>query len=1308
MHIRNPSYSIIIIILLLILFPGVSSADVEGIVPGNIDLYLFKSGTGSDTRGVNDIYVTIGDTISVDVYLRNFKQDPVSGINVFMTVNEKYFDVVSQGRERDGSFIPFIKGVYMSPANGNTLDLVGNYSHKDSTDADDNGISGWQLDYIEQSGPNPTGGERPVSKNRIGVAATFKLIAKAPGDSVTISLDRDQFYGRESRYHKPGENDDFSFVVFKTCYITVSGININPPLTDITMVPCTIDNSLQLDDHIGVSSIPDEDFIWQATGNNRVSVSIDPVTHQVTFTAPADFRGYEDIQFTVGTDEQANFDSDILRVTVGHPPVLNIAALPDTIYIYEDSLQVALYLPDIVTDADNEFQDLIWNLTTGANLTWQTTNIPADTLKIMGVKDFFGVDYINLSVSDDMGFSDTARVPVRVYPVNDPPAFTGLPDVSFERTSPFSLDMSAYAADVDGDQLTLTSEISENIIVSIAGMNVTFSESEGFLGSEVIVFTVTDPTGLSDTESLTATVTPLIDPPVWSKIPKIGFPQNQSFSNMILWDYVDDPDGADTEITFEFSNYNDVDSIYVSPISGRIYLYDSDDSPGWDIITVTAKDIDSHEASTQFLVFIGPADGTPITAAIPDTTIMAGTVLEWIDLDDYYYDADNTDEEMVWTIVHAGGDSLLGVEINAISHTVKLLSANPDSSGTDRLIFTVTDPDDKSASDDCFIKVVGKTKPLLDIPSKIGFVTGNKAIIDLDQYAYDPGFSNSELVWSWSGNNNIEIDYEEDFPSYTNPLYLTSPEGWTGWERVYFSIANPFGDSSIDSTLVFSTPDDGSPLAGGLNQVRIKAGLCDSLNIDLDDFYYDADSLEWSMSWSVSGNDSVTVDIDPTTHEVKFCTHSETFEGQEIITLTVSDGVNTGSMDVMVTVYGAVLRNVFSMMIFRNPIQEDYMDIYLKSERDLLGLPALEVRVEGDTTSVNINALAADSLMYYYGSYLLPYDASLGLQRDAVLIAVGTTNTAKAVQDTLSFTYGRLGPGGGKIALGKVAVYVPEGALVAPQILTLVANPMDAVSSEKIAADEVKFKGNAYTLAPLSLETEIPMDIGFSLCCRPDGAGIYRSGIDGWEFAGGSVSDKTVYAQTLYGGTYRLGYDRTPPKIKLLDSGKGIIAFSATDYGSGIDMNSITVSFENSEVPFSYDYEKSAFIIHLSDIFNETDINLKITVSDKTGNTKVEMIDAKIEHVPGQFVLEQNVPNPFNPSTTITFKQSSNQKVTIEIYDILGRKVRILTSEYYPAGKHSIIWNAADDSGRTVSSGTYLYRVMTDSHAITRKMLFIR
>ncbi len=66
------------------------------------------------------------------------------------------------------------------------------------------------------------------------------------------------------------------------------------------------------------------------------------------------------------------------------------------------------------------------------------------------------------------------------------------------------------------------------------------------------------------------------------------------------------------------------------------------------------------------------------------------------------------------------------------------------------------------------------------------------------------------------------------------------------------------------------------------------------------------------------------------------------------------------------------------------------------------------------------------------------------------------------------------------------------------------------------------------------------------------------------------------------------------------------------------------------------------------------------------------------------------------------------RKVKIEIYDILGRKVRVLADEFFTAGKHRVVWNARDDHGRSVSSGTYLYRVISGSHSITRTMVFIR
>ncbi len=1304
------AYILLFVVFGNFMFPEFTVSETMGTVPGNISLHLFKSGTGSESSGVTNIYVSLGDTITIDAFVRNLSQVPVSAVELYFTVNENYFNIVSQGMNEEkneyyGQPKPFKQGQYFRNAFG-SIPPFGNNTFGDILNASDNGFQGWQLNYVEITGPD-VGSGRPVSRLRYGVVATFQLIAKAPCDSVTLRMDYDTFHMRITRYFDPNSSDSFSFSDFKTCYITVTGATINPPLPDIFMLPGTTDDSLDLDEYIGLASLPDSMFIWQATGNNRISVSINQITHVASFTAPADYQGYEDIVFAVGSVEQPTMASDTLRVTVDYPPAFT-DALPNTIFIYEDSLQVAFYLPNIVEDNDDDFTELIWTFQSVGNITMHLSGANSDTLKLKGVQNFNGLEHLSINVKDSYGLGDSKTVPVRVYPVNDPPTLAGLPDVEFERTKSYTFDMKDYANDVDDDPLNINYDTPDSVKIQIDGTTVTISESEGFLGSRDIVFYVTDTFGLSASDTMRVTVTPLKGKPLWSKIPKIGFPQNGSFNNMILWDYIEDPDGEDSELSFEFSNYDDVDSIYVSPLNGRLYLYDLDNTPGWDMITVKATDFDNNSASTQFLVFIGPADGTPIVGAIPDTTIQAGVVTDWIDLDDYYYDVDNTDDDMKWTWSHAEESGLVIVEINNISRTTRLRTENPDSTGIDRIIFTVTDPGDKFASDDCLIKVIGKTNPLLDIPAKIGFITGNKAIIDLDDYAADPDFSNPDLTWNWTGNQNIEIEYESEYLTYTRPIYFTNKsQGWTGWEKVKFEVRNPIGGSAVDSTTVFCVPGDGTPVAGGLEYVRVRAGYCDSLNLDLDDFYFDADSNDWEMSWTVSGNDSTIITIDTVTHAIKFCAPSETFEGRETITLTVSDGLNSDSMDVTVIVYGAVIRNVFSMLLFRNPMQSDYMDIYIKSGVGLFQAPSLEVRVEGDTTLVNMKAVM-DTLDYYYGSYLLPYEASLGLQKDAVLIADGTTKTGKSVQDTLSFVYGRLGAAGGKITLGAMTVDMPEGALKTPEMLTLVANNMENDSKEKPAVSEISFSDKAYTLGPVSLATALPMDISFSVCCREDGAGIYRLNNESWEFVGGTHINRSVYAKISFGGTYCLGYDKIPPKIKILDSKEGSVAFSATDYGSGIDMNSIEVMYNGVELQSLYDFEKSGFIIKLPDIVNETDISLKVSLSDKAGNETVEYINTKVEPVPGQFYVEQNVPNPFNPYTTITFITTSDIKVKIEIYDILGRKVRDLTDGFFPAGTHKVIWDATDNSDRIVSSGIYLYSVITDSHIIVRKMVFIR
>ncbi len=86
--------------------------------------------------------------------------------------------------------------------------------------------------------------------------------------------------------------------------------------------------------------------------------------------------------------------------------------------------------------------------------------------------------------------------------------------------------------------------------------------------------------------------------------------------------------------------------------------------------------------------------------------------------------------------------------------------------------------------------------------------------------------------------------------------------------------------------------------------------------------------------------------------------------------------------------------------------------------------------------------------------------------------------------------------------------------------------------------------------------------------------------------------------------------------------------------------------------------------------------------------------------VPGQFVLEQNYPNPFNPSTTIRFTVPRDGRVTLKVYDMLGRVVSTVLDEAKTRGSYSVSWNAA-----FAASGMYFYRIEAGGSSVTRKLV---
>jgi len=92
-------------------------------------------------------------------------------------------------------------------------------------------------------------------------------------------------------------------------------------------------------------------------------------------------------------------------------------------------------------------------------------------------------------------------------------------------------------------------------------------------------------------------------------------------------------------------------------------------------------------------------------------------------------------------------------------------------------------------------------------------------------------------------------------------------------------------------------------------------------------------------------------------------------------------------------------------------------------------------------------------------------------------------------------------------------------------------------------------------------------------------------------------------------------------------------------------------------------------------------------------------------------VLNQNSPNPFNPSTTITFDLPAGvapQKTALRVYDLRGALVRVLVDEQMDGGRHSVQWDGTDSQGRQVSSGVYFYRLEAGGRSAVRKMILLK
>ncbi|MEW6411618.1 MAG: S8 family serine peptidase [Candidatus Zixiibacteriota bacterium] len=185
--------------------------------------------------------------------------------------------------------------------------------------------------------------------------------------------------------------------------------------------------------------------------------------------------------------------------------------------------------------------------------------------------------------------------------------------------------------------------------------------------------------------------------------------------------------------------------------------------------------------------------------------------------------------------------------------------------------------------------------------------------------------------------------------------------------------------------------------------------------------------------------------------------------------------------------------------------------------------------------------------------------------------------------------------------------------------------------------------------------------------------------------------------QALMNGETKTGFDAT----QLYDLISATTSMSSASAGG--DM-----MFASSSGPFIIDQQKSINVV-VALVSGHSMIQLYENVRRAQSIYELSSsLAGDDSSLPRSMKLYQNYPNPFNPTTRIAFSLSEAGETSLEIFNVIGQKVRSLHSGHLTAGLHQFEWDGTDEYGHRVASGVYFYRLESHSATDTRKMVLIK
>ncbi len=466
-----------------------------------------------------------------------------------------------------------------------------------------------------------------------------------------------------------------------------------------------------------------------------------------------------------------------------------------------------------------------------------------------------------------------------------------------------------YVSDVESQNNELNYSIVSETGLNIVDCSIRSNETGAWVdcttlpnmdGYSDITVRVTDNAGAFSEDVFRVTVLHRNQLPVIDLLPDVTICEDSGLNEHLidLWDYTDDPDQNDDELSFRVVSQSNIAIADCNVISDR--WIDCDTQPnqfGTSDIVIEVNDGYGAVDTDEFTLTVNPVNDAPMVSnTIPDVQMyedMPDTAAPTIDLDDFVFDVDNSNSDLTWT---ATSDV---PEVNVLINSDNTLSYNlsQDYYGHATVTLTACDlgPVNNScdtattplcSSEDIFLTILPvNDAPIVDGIPNVSFDedTVYTTSWSLNDYITDVDDPISQITWTASGNNYIHVIINDD-----GTLTFSAPENWNGEENVTFTATDLGLLSDNYEITVNVNPVNDAPVITPIVYVEFNEDSSTTLNLNM--YTSDVDNTLDELSFNVLSANNIIVNIDPVTHIANFSAPAD-WNGEENVTIEVSDGL---------------------------------------------------------------------------------------------------------------------------------------------------------------------------------------------------------------------------------------------------------------------------------------------------------------------------------------------------------------------------------------------------------------------------------